>query len=206
MTLLVIGGNQMRDSRRLLALSLATMIVSSGLSAAQQKPAGPAPKAATTTAPSPKATTTPSRRAVGDAQTRDPFVGVWKLSGSKSKYESGGAPGNFTRTYEDRGGGTMFVTTDVVSSEGSTRAYLVYKRDGKPYPEAAVGAQSIRMVTVRAIDRRNEQLFFVVDGKKSEKPSTITISADGKTMTQVVSVKNAKGQAFTNTVVYDKLR
>jgi len=100
----------------------------------------------------------------------------------------------------------MFVTTDVVTSEGSTRAYLVYKRDGKPYPEAAVGAQSIRMVTVRAIDRRNEQLFFVVDGKKSEKPSTITISADGKTMTQVVSVKNAKGQTFTNTVVYDKLR
>ena len=32
---------------------------------------------------------------------------------------------------------------------------------------------------------------------------TITISADGMTMTQVVTVKNAKGQPFT-TVVYDK--
>jgi len=196
-------------------LVLAASLIPSGISQAQQKPTGPAPKAttttgpapkATTTAPSPKGTTTTAPRAVGGAQTRDPFVGVWKLSGSKSKYESGGAPGNFTRTYEDRGGGTMFVTTDVVTSEGSTRAYLVYKRDGKPYPEAAVGATSIRMVTVRAIDRRNEQLFFIVDGKTSEKPSTITISADGRTMTQVVSVKNAKGQTSTNTVVYDKLR
>lgn len=186
----------MRHLFRLLMLVLAASLIPSGISQAQQKPTGPAPKATATTT---------GRAGVGAAQTRDPFVGVWKLSGSKSKYQSGGAPGNFTRTYEDRGGGTMFVTTDVVTSEGSTRAYLVYKRDGKPYPEAAVGAQSIRMVTVRAIDRRNEQLFFIVDGKASEKPSTITISADGTTMTQVVSVKNGK-QTLTNTVVYDKLR
>jgi hypothetical protein len=94
--------------------------------------------------------------------------------------------------------------TDAATAQGSTRAYLVYKRDGKPYPEAAVGADSIRTVTVRAVDLRTEELFFIVDGKTSEKPSTITISADGMTMTQVLSGRNARGQAFTNTVVYDK--
>ena len=34
--------------------------------------------------------------------------------------------------------------------------------------------------------------------------STITISADGMTMTQVVNGRDAKGKAFTNTIVYDK--
>lgn len=183
----------MPESRRLLLLSLATsMLLWSGLSEAQQK----------TTRPVPKTATTPARPAA--AQPRDPFLGVWKLNPQTSKYESGGPPKSLTRTYEDRGGGTVFMTTDVVTAQGTAHAYLVYKRDGKPYPEAAVGAESIRLVTVRSIDRRTEELFFIVDGKTADKPSTITISADGMTMTQVVTVKNAKGQPFTNTVVYDK--
>ena len=182
----------MPESRRLLLLSLATsMIVWSGLSEAQQKPT-PRPKTATTTG-------TPAA-----AQTRDPFIGVWKLNPQTSKYESGGPPKSLTRTYENRGGGTIFMTTDVVTGQGTGRAYLVYKRDGKPYPEAAAGAESIRLVTVRSIDPCTEELFFIVDGKTSDKPMPITISADGMTMTQVVTVKNAKGQPFTNTVVYDK--
>jgi hypothetical protein len=136
--------------------------------------------------------------------SKDPFLGVWKLSAEKSTYEAGGAPRSFTRTYEDRGGGTIFMTTDVSVAEGSTRAYLVYRRDGQPYPEAAVGAGSIRMVTIKAVDPRTEDMYVIVDGKTSERPITITISADGMTMTQVVSGKSSKGQPFTDTLVYDK--
>jgi|KBSSwiStaDraftv2_1062776.scaffolds.fasta_scaffold734672_2 hypothetical protein len=149
-----------------------------------------------------------ARRAVTPAAAAatgaDPFVGVWKLSAEKSKYESGGAPKSFVRTYEDRGGGTIFMTTDVTVPQGSTRAYLVYRRDGKPYPEAAVGADAIRMVTVKSVDRRTEDVYFIVDGKTSDKPSTITISGDGMTMTQVVNGTTSKGKPFTNTVVYDR--
>jgi hypothetical protein len=183
----------MPESRRLLLLSLATsMVLWSGLSEAQQKPTPPRPTTATTK-PRPAA-----------ARTRDPFIGVWTLNPQTSKYESGGPPKSLTRTYEDRGGGTVFMTTDVVTTRGTTRSYLVYRRDGKPYPEAAIGAESIRLVTVRSIGPRTEELVFIVDGEKSDKPSTITISADGMTMTQVVTVRNAKGQPFANTVVYDK--
>ncbi len=186
----------MPESRRLLLLCLATsMVLWTGLSEAQQKPTRPRPTTAIT------ATTKP-RPAV--AQTRDPFIGVWKLNPQTSKYESGGPPKSLTRTYEDRGAGTVFMRTDVVTTQGTTRSYLVYKRDGKPYPEAAVGVESIRLVTVRSIGPRTEELVFIVDGEKSDKPSTITISADGMTMTQVVTVRNAKGQPFANTVVYDK--
>src|SRR5262249_31978583 len=80
----------------------------------------------------------------------------------------------------------------------------VYRRDGKPYPESAAGVESIRMVTVTAVDPRTEDVYVIVNGKPSEKPSTITISADGMTMTQGVSGRDAKGKAVTNTVVYDR--
>jgi len=168
-------------------LLLASSLLTTGVVAAQQTPGRGR-----------------AARPAAAAVAKDPFIGVWKLSAEKSKYESGGAPKSFTRTYEDRGGGTIFMTTDVTVPQGSARAYLVYRRDGQPYPEAAVGAESIRMVTVRSVDPRTEDVYFIVDGKTSEKPSTITISADGLTMTQVVNGMTSKGKPFTNTVVYDK--
>jgi len=197
----------MPESRRLLLLSLATsMVLWSGLSEAQQKPTTtrPRPTTATTKTTATAKTTPTTKPRPAAAQTRDPFVGVWMLNPQTSKYETGGPPKRLTRTYEDRGGGTMFMTTDVVTAQGTAYSYLVYKRDGKPYPEAAVGADSIRLVIVRSVDPRTEELFFFVDGKPSDKPSTITISPDGMTMTQVVTVRNSKGQPFTNTVVYDR--
>jgi hypothetical protein len=182
----------MCSSRRVSFLLLAALLLWPGLSVSQVKPQPAKPAAS---APTP-------RRAASAAA--DPFMGVWKLSAQKSKYEAGGAPRSFTRTYEDRGGGTVFMTTDVTIPEGSTRAYVVYRRDGKPYPEAAVGAESIRMITVKAIDRRTEEVYVISNGKASETPSTITISDDGMTMTQVVTGKSSRGQPFTNTVVYEK--
>jgi hypothetical protein len=61
------------------------------------------------------------------------------------------------------------------------------------------------MVTVRAVNPRTEALGFIVDGKASDTTSTITIAADGMTMTQVLNGKNPKG-SFTNTLVFDKQR
>jgi hypothetical protein len=154
----------------------------------------------------PKAAARTTRPAVTPVRS-DPFIGVWRLSAEKSKYESGGAPKGFTRTYEDRGNGTIVMITDVVNATGTTsRSYLVYKRDGRPYPEAATGVESIRMVTVKAIDRRTEELTFFLDGKPVESGTTITlsVSADGRTMTQVLSGKTAQGRTYTNTLVFDK--
>ena len=185
----------MRKSRHALILPIAILVLSSGVTAMAQTASRPAKPAAVSRTPRPAATA---------VTTKDPFIGVWKLSREKSKYESGGAPTSFTRTYEDRGGGTIFMTTDVTIPQGSTRAYLVYRRDGKPYPEAAVGVQSIRMVSVMATDPHTEDVYLIVDGKTSDTPSTITISADGMTMTQVVNGRDAKGKVFTNTIVYDK--
>ena len=89
----------MRNSRRALMLLIATLVVSSGLVAAAQRASRPA-KSVPTSTPRSAATVTPPA-------PKDPFIGVWNLSAQKSKYEVGGAPLSFTRTYEDRGGGTI---------------------------------------------------------------------------------------------------
>jgi hypothetical protein len=184
----------MRNVRPAMLLLMAVFL-SWGMSAAQTKPAATAKPTSTTARP---------RAATPALAAADPFIGVWKLSADKSKYEQGGAPRGFTRTYEDRGGGTIFMITDVTVQGGSARSYLVYKRDGKAYPEAAVGADSIRMVTVRSINPRTEEMSFTMGGQTSQTPSTITISPDGMTMTQVLSGTTSKGKAFTNTVVYER--
>ena len=82
----------------------------------------------------------------------------------------------------------------------------MYRRDGRPYPEAAIGVESIRLVTVKAIDRYTEELAFMVGDKPGENITTMTVSvsADGKTMTQVLSGKTGQGRTFTNTLVFDK--
>ena len=149
---------------------------------------------------------TPARatRPTAKPAASDPFIGVWRLSAEKSKYESGGAPKGFTRTYEDRGNGTILMTTDVVGAQGTTRSYLVYRRDGRPYPEAAIGVQSIRLVTVKAIDRNTEELAFTVGGNPAENTMMVSVSADGRTMTQVLSGKTGQGRTFTNTLIFDK--
>jgi hypothetical protein len=188
----------MRDTRRTFVWLIAALALCSTAAFAQTAPK-PAPKAVTKpVARTARSTTTPVRI--------DPFVGVWQLSAEKSNYESGGAPKGFTRTYEDRGDGTIFMTTDVVTAQGTTRSYLVYKRDGKPYPESALGVESIRLVMVKAIDRYTEAMAFTVSGKPADSIATITVSvsADGRTMTQVLSGKTGQGRAFTNTLIFDK--
>jgi hypothetical protein len=139
------------------------------------------------------------------AQGGDPFSGVWRLVAEKSTYEAGRPPRSFTRTYEDRGGGTIFLTVDSVSATGvPARVYLVYKRDGKPYPESAAGARSVRLVTVRAVDNLTEEIGTVVDGRPVESGNTLSVSRDRKVLTQILKGVTPDGRPYTNIVVYEK--
>ena len=139
------------------------------------------------------------------AQAADPFAGVWRLNVEKSLYEAGRPPRSFTRTYEDRGGGVIFLTVDSVNANGvAARAYLVYKRDGKPYPESAAGTRAVRMVAVRAVDANTEEIGSVVDGRVTETGNTLSLSRDRKTLTQTMKGVTPDGRPYTNVVVYDK--
>jgi len=133
----------------------------------------------------------------------DPFIGVWKVNPDKSTYEAGRPPRSFTRSYEDRGGGTVLLTVDSVSAAGaSSRVFVVYKRDNKPYPESAVGARAVRMIAVRAVDNFTEDVAVV--GATGDGPNTLMVSRDRKTLTQIMKGTTPDGRPYTNIVVYEK--
>src|SRR5688500_10589570 len=135
----------------------------------------------------------------------DPFIGVWKVNPEKSVYGVGRAPRSFTRSYEDRGGGTILLTVEGVSSPGAaSRLFVVYKRDGKPYPESTTGARAVRMIVVRAVDNFTEEVAVVGAAPGNDGGNTLVVSRDRKTLTQTMKGIAPDGRSYTNVVVYEK--
>src|SRR5215467_1024371 len=78
------------------------------------------------------------------AQERDPRIGTWKLNVAQSTFDSGPPPQSTTRTYEDRGGGVTLTTVEGINAQGNLMFLQVaYKPDGKDYPVATIGAQTV---------------------------------------------------------------
>jgi hypothetical protein len=135
----------------------------------------------------------------------DPFIGVWKVNPEKSVYEAGRAPRSFVRSYEDRGGGTILLTVDSVSAAGAaSRLFLVYKRDGKPYPESTIGARAVRMLAVRAVDNFTEEVTVAGATPGGDGGNTLAVSRDRKTLTQTMKGVAPDGRPYTNVVVYER--
>lgn len=139
-----------------------------------------------------------------DAQS-DPFIGVWKVNPERSVYEVGQAPRSFTRSYEDRGGGTILLTVESVSAAGvASRLFVVYRRDGKPYPESTTGARTVRMIAVRGVDNFTEEVAVVGAAPGADGGNTLAVSRDRKTLTQTLKSVAADGRPYTNVVVYER--
>ena len=135
----------------------------------------------------------------------DPFIGVWKVNPEKSTYEAGRPPRSFVRSYEDRGGGTVLLTVESVSAAGAaSRLFLVYKRDGKPYPESTTGARAVRMIAVRAVDNFTEEVAVVGAVPGTAGGNTLVVSRDRKTLTQIMKGTAPDGRPYTNVVVYER--
>ncbi len=112
-----------------------------------------------------------------------------------------------TRTFEDLGNGFIYVTNDGVNAEGTpTGNRIVYRRDGRDYPIAARGQQdyvTISFVT-KSMNPFATEYVTKIDGEISGR-SMETISADGRTYTTTTRGNNARGQAFTNVTVFEKV-
>jgi len=141
------------------------------------------------------------------AQERDPRIGTWKLNVAQSTYDPGPPPQSVTRTYEDRGGGVTLFTVEGINAQGNPIfAQVAHKLDGKDYPVATLGVQTVsdhrtdsfKLVdayTVEFIDKRGGKVFAT---------GTLTVSKDGKTMTDRTKGTNAQGQPFSNVSVHEK--
>jgi len=130
----------------------------------------------------------------------DAFTGTWKLNEAKSKIPPG-VQKNLTATYEDVGD-SVKVTLDGIGADGKpTHDVWTGKYDGKDYP--VTGNPSSDMRSYKKIDAHTLE----ATAKKDDKvvlAAKISVSADGKTRTVVVTQTGADGKKVTSTAVYDK--
>ena len=134
------------------------------------------------------------------AQT-DPFIGTWKLNLAKSKFSPGPPPKSQTATYEAVGQG-LKITVKITDAEGKQiEAQSTANFDGKDYPVSGNPDQD--MTTMRRIDAYKIEF---TRKKVGNVVATVTsvVSKDGKTRTVTEKGVNAKGEKFSNIVVYDK--
>jgi hypothetical protein len=134
-------------------------------------------------------------------QTADPRIGRWQLNVSKSKFTAA-PPKSIARLYEDRGGGIVLYTGTTVTATGTNNVTLVlYKLDGKDYPQVPRSAETVTVVAQRLADPHTIEAVTKQDGKVVS-TFTQTISADGKTLTY--TPKDAQGKPIGVVQVFDK--
>src|SRR5262249_40940133 len=138
------------------------------------------------------------------AQERDPRIGTWKLNVAQSEYDPGPPPQSVTWTYEDRGGGVTLFTAEGINAQGNPISLQVaYKLDGKDYPRATLGAQTVSTVSQKLVDADTVELIIKTGGKVTM-TATQTVSKDGKTHTSRGKGTDAQGRPTSSVQVFEK--
>src|SRR5215813_12591005 len=136
----------------------------------------------------------------GFVQT-DPFIGTWKLNLAKSKFSPGPPPKSQTAIYEAVGQGIK-VTVKITDAEGKPidLQYTV-NYDGKDFPVTGYpdwDTQAWKRIDANTVEFTRKKAGKVVS------TATSVVSKDGKTRTVMEKGVNAKGEKFSNIVVYEK--
>ena len=129
----------------------------------------------------------------------DPFVGTWNMNPAKSKF-SYPAPKSFTVIFTAQDNGVK-VVQDMVEADGKAihRSFAL-KYDGKDYPVTAPDQDAI---SVKKPDPNTAEYVGKKNGKEVWRGRAVVFK-DGKSITDIGSGKDAKGQAFTYTYFLEK--
>jgi hypothetical protein len=136
------------------------------------------------------------------AQTKDPFVGNWRLNVAKSKYSPGPAPKSITSTYEAAGKGYK-VSVKNEPASGPVQEYSYTSTlDGKDTPVTGNNPNA-DMVAVKRIDANTLEIVNKKGGKVTTTQKNV-VSADGKTRTVTTTGTDGQGQKVNNVAVFEK--
>jgi hypothetical protein len=137
----------------------------------------------------------------GTAQSKDPFVGTWKLNVAKSKYSPGPTPKSITTVYEAAGQGyKVSVTTETAS--GTVQYGYTTNLDGKDSPMTGNNPNADTIAVTR-IDPRTVEMVNKKAGKVTLTQRNV-LAADGKTRTVTATGTDAQGQKVHNVVVFER--
>ena len=134
------------------------------------------------------------------AQSKDPWIGDWKLNVSKSTYYPGPPPQSQSVKVEPLEGVIRYVF-DGITGQGAKRHFeYSAKFDGKYRP--VQGNQDVDAVAFKLTGERSYKQLNKKDGNIFVAISTF--SADGKVWTQAATGKDAQGRPFKNTQVRER--
>lgn len=137
------------------------------------------------------------------AETPKTWFGAWSLNIARSTYEPGPPPyKRATYVIEPWGTDGMKVTYDMVHPRGGTTHLEWQGRiDGKDYQLQGIDAfvtYAYNQVTAGVYETT------VKMGGRVAAKSTVSVSADGKTMTTTTKGLDSSGRAVTTITVYEK--
>ena len=136
------------------------------------------------------------------AQSKDPFVGSWRLNVVKSTFSPGPGPKSQVSTYEAAGKGYK-VSVKVETASGATQQWSYTSNlDGKESPITGNNPNS-DMVTVKRIDEHTLESVNKKGGKVTTTQRNV-VAADGKTRTVTTTGTDGQGQKVNNVAVYEK--
>jgi hypothetical protein len=139
---------------------------------------------------------------LASAQSKDPFVGNWRLNAANSKYTPGPAPKSITSTYEAAGKGYKVSVKNEPASGPEQQYSYTTNLDGKDSPVTGNNPNA-DMIAVKRIDDRTLELVNKKGGKVTTTQRN-AVSADGKTRTVTTTGTDAQGQKIDNVAVFEK--
>lgn len=138
---------------------------------------------------------------VAHAQSKDPFVGTWKLNVAKSTYSPGPTPKAITSIYEAAGQGYKVVVT-TESATGTTQYAYTTNLDGKDAPVTGTSPNADTL-TITRIDARTLQSVSKKGGKVTITQRNV-LSVDGKTRTVTTTGNTPQGVKVNNFAIFER--
>ena len=134
---------------------------------------------------------------IASAQTKPDFSGTWKMNREKSKFERGGPDAILIKI--DHKEPAFAENWTVSTPDGERSLQAKYTTDGKETEQEVMGRMSKTSAKwegdALVIEFKSEEGFF---------KRKITLSADGKTITKIVTQSPRDGEQTEDTVVFEK--
>jgi hypothetical protein len=136
------------------------------------------------------------------AQTKDPFVGSWRLNVAKSKYSPGPAPKSQSSTYEAAGKGYKVSVKSEPASGPAQQWSYASDLDGKDAPITGNNPNA-DVAAAKRIDAHTLEIVLKKGGKATMTQRNV-VAADGKTRTVTTTGTDAQGQKVHNVAMFEK--
>jgi len=136
------------------------------------------------------------------AQSKDPFVGTWRLNAAKSKYTPGPVPKSVTSTYESAGKGYKISVRNEPATGPVQEYSYTTNLDGADSPVTGNNPNA-DTIAIKRIDANTLETVNKKGGKVTTTQRNV-VAADGKTRTVTTTGTDGQGQKVNNVGVFEK--